>query len=120
MRPKGVQRGEAGEDFPHRALVEGQRGEVRERGSVLGAHALIMPENNKGRRSEDRRPEPEHELRSENPEPGTVLDDVLVRDFLDALLLSATQPLDLNRRLLLQHLLPVETLHLHVLPDLVG
>jgi len=28
----------------------------------------IMPENKKGRRSEDRRPEPEHEPRTENRE----------------------------------------------------
>jgi hypothetical protein len=44
-----------------------------------------------------------------------VLNRRLVRDRLHVLFLAAAQPLDLNRRLLFQHLLPIETLHLLVM-----
>src|SRR4051812_23979650 len=47
-------------------------------------------------------------------------DNVLVRDFLDVLLLLGTaEALDLDRRLFFQHLLTIEPFHLHVLANLL-
>src|SRR5688572_30033521 len=55
------------------------------------------------------------------PATGYQLDNVLVRDFLDGLLLLLpAEPLNLQRRLLLEHLLTVQPLHLLVLAQLLG